>query len=99
MLFFFNQLFYIELTLITLLFFILRHHLVAFRLFLAPIVHEFLESFFLLFIVYNLLLSPQKIDLTACYRAKISDYLLLNIKKCDLTADNRKKMRFFAISI
>ena len=57
------------------------------------------ESFSLLFIVYNLLLSPQKIDLTACYRTKISDYLLLSVKKYDLTADNRKKMRFFAISI
>jgi hypothetical protein len=47
----------------------------------------------------NLLLSPQKINLTAYFRAKISDYLLLSVKYSDLTADNRKKMRFFAISI
>ena len=46
-----------------------------------------------------LLLSPQKINLTACYLAKTLDYLLLNVKNSNLTANNRKKMRFFAISI
>jgi hypothetical protein len=58
-----------------------------------------LESFSILFIVYNLLLSHRKIDLTANYRTKVSDILLLSLKKIDLAADNRKKMRFFAISI
>ena len=51
------------------------------------------------FYINNLLLTPKKFDLTAYYREKISDYLLLNTKKIDLTADNLKKMRFFAASI
>jgi hypothetical protein len=46
----------------------------------------------------NLLLSPQKIDLTAGYLTFFADYMLLSTKKIDLTAENRKKMSFFAAS-
>ena len=38
----------------------------------------------------NLLLSPQKIDLTACYLTFFEDYMLLSAKKIDLAADNPK---------
>ena len=38
----------------------------------------------------NLLLNPQKIDLTAYYQSFFADYLLLSLKKFDLAADNRK---------
>ena len=38
----------------------------------------------------NLLLSPQKIDLAACYLTFFADYMLLSVKKSDLAADNPK---------
>lgn len=78
---------------------VLCHHFLALNLLLSPVVHLGLRPFPLLFIVYNQLLSPQIINITAYYRAKISDYLLLSLKNSDLTANNRKKLRFFAISI
>ena len=38
----------------------------------------------------NLLLSPQKINLAACYLTFFADYMLLSVKKIDLAADNPK---------